>query len=169
MDVQLLRIDSRLVHGQVTTNWIRVLHIDRIIVVSNAVAADHMRRLLIEQAVPSHIYVNVVNEAKMFRLLKDDRFDHLKPLILVEDVHTARLLVENGLSVPKINIGSLSFSTGKTRITDSISVDAVDVNDFRWLHQQHIRLEAQKVSQDPVKDLWKVLVESSLVKESEDC
>lgn len=163
MDVQMLRIDNRLVHGQVTTNWIRVLDIDRIIVVSNSVAKDHMRRLLIEQAVPSYIYINVIDEAKMIRLLKDERFNHLRPLVLVEDVHTARLLVENGLLVPKINIGSLSFSDGKIMVTDSISVNDQEIDDFSWLHRQHIRLEAQKVSSDPVKDLWKILENEALV------
>lgn len=163
MDVQMLRIDSRLVHGQVTTNWIRVLDIDRIIVVSNSVAKDHMRRLLIEQAVPSYIYINIIDEEKMIRLLKDERFNHLRPLVLVEDVHTARLLVENGLLVPKINIGSLSFSDGKIMVTDSISVNDQEIDDFSWLHRQHIRLEAQKVSSDPVKDLWKILENEALV------
>ena len=46
LQVQLLRIDSRLLHGQVATNWARVLKIDRIIVASDSVAQDALRLIL---------------------------------------------------------------------------------------------------------------------------
>lgn len=48
----LARIDSRLLHGQVATAWTKATQPNRIIVVSDAVAKDDLRKKLIEQAAP---------------------------------------------------------------------------------------------------------------------
>ena len=50
MDVRLMRIDSRLLHGQVATNWAKTAKIDRILVVSDSVAKDELRKVIIMQA-----------------------------------------------------------------------------------------------------------------------
>lgn len=163
MDIRFLRIDSRLIHGQITTNWIRALKINRIIVVSDSAARDELRKALMMQTVPEHIKVNVISVDKMIRLMTDERFSKFQPMVIVENVHDARRLIENGLDVKKVNIGSLSFSAGKQMVTDSIAVDPQDVDDLTWIHQQKIKLEAQKVSTDTAKDLWSILIDKKLV------
>ena len=85
MDVRLLRIDSRLLHGQVTTNWAKVTKVNRILVVSDKVARDRIRRTLLIQASPPGINVNVITVAKMIGIYHDIRFSLLKVMILVEE------------------------------------------------------------------------------------
>ncbi|MFT8361298.1 MAG: PTS sugar transporter subunit IIB, partial [Liquorilactobacillus satsumensis] len=60
IDVRLLRIDSRLLHGQVATNWAKVTKVDRILVVSDTVACNRIRKTLLVQAAPPGIRVNVL-------------------------------------------------------------------------------------------------------------
>ena len=73
LQVQLLRIDSRLLHGQVATNWARVLKIDRIIVASDGVAQDAIRRTLIKQASPPGLRTHIVPIQKVIRINQDAR------------------------------------------------------------------------------------------------
>lgn len=52
MDLQLIRIDDRLIHGQVVVGWVRALNIERLVVANDSIAANAMQRTLMEMAVP---------------------------------------------------------------------------------------------------------------------
>ncbi|GAW63614.1 PTS system mannose/fructose/N-acetylgalactosamine-transporter subunit IIB [Ligilactobacillus acidipiscis] len=165
MEIRLMRIDSRLLHGQVATNWAKVLKVDRILVVSDQVARDNIRKTLIRQASPPGIKVHVIPLMKMLRIYFDPRFNSFKALILVENPRDAQILVQNGTHVDLVNIGALSFNSSRKMVTDTISVDQTDVDAFTWLHDQGIKLDIRKVSGDTSKDLWKVLTEKGLVEQ----
>ncbi|SFG99819.1 PTS system mannose/fructose/N-acetylgalactosamine-transporter subunit IIB [Sporolactobacillus nakayamae] len=163
MDVRLLRIDSRLLHGQVTTNWAKAINVNRILVVSDRVANDQTRKTLIVQAAPPGIRANVITVEKMIRIYHDPRFDILKPMILVEDPVDARRIVEGGITIDSVNIGAISFDTTRVMVTDAIAVNVADVEAFKWFHDHGIKLDVRKVSSDSSKNLWKSLSEKGLV------
>lgn len=163
MDVRLLRIDSRLLHGQVTTNWAKTIHVNRILVVSDRVARDPIRKMLIVQAAPFGLRANVITVEKMLRMYHDPRFDSLRPMILVEDPVDAERIVKGGIKVDSINIGAISFDNARVMVTDTIAVSAADVEAFKWFHEQGIKLDVRKVSSDGSKNLWKSLSEKGLV------
>lgn len=163
MDIRLLRIDSRLLHGQVTTNWVRALHVDRILIVSDEVSRDQIRKSLILQAVPPGQKVHVITVEKLLRLYNDERFADMKVLIIVETPQVVAEIVRGGIPITTVNIGSLSFQEGKKMVTDTIAVDEWDVAHFQWLHDQGIDLEVRKVSHDKPKDLWCILCDKQFV------
>ena len=163
LQVQLLRIDSRLLHGQVATNWARVLKIDRIIVASDSVAQDAIRKTLIKQASPPGLRTHIVPIQKVIRINQDSRFDGEKVLLLVESPQDALRLILGGVVVSRINIGSLSFDNSKKMISDTVAVSQRDIQVFQLLHQHGIHLEIQQVSSDSKKDIWKLLKNKKLV------
>ena len=55
MDIRLARIDDRLIHGQVATVWSKLTGIERIIVISDLVAQDKLRKFLLKEAAPPGI------------------------------------------------------------------------------------------------------------------
>ncbi|KRL38220.1 PTS system mannose/fructose/N-acetylgalactosamine-transporter subunit IIB [Liquorilactobacillus uvarum] len=165
MDVRLLRIDSRLLHGQVATNWAKAISVNRILVVSDRVAQDVMRKTLIMQAAPPGIKANVITVEKMIRIYNDLRFISIKPMILVEDPVDAKRLVEGGIKITSINIGAISFDSSRVMVTDTIAVGPEDVKALKWLHARGIRLDVRKVANDSSKNLWKSLLDKGLVKD----
>ena len=165
LQVQLLRIDSRLLHGQVATNWARVLKIDRITVASDSVAQDAIRKSLIKQASPPGLRTHIVPIQKVIRINQDSRFDGEKVLLLVESPQDALRLILGGIEVLRINIGSLSFDNSKKMISDTVAVSQRDIQVFQLLHQHGIQLEIQKVSSDSPKDLWQILIDKHLITE----
>ena len=64
----LARVDTRLLHGQVATTWTKSTQPTRIIVVSDAVSQDALRKQMIEQAAPPGVKANVVPVKKMLKL-----------------------------------------------------------------------------------------------------
>ena len=163
MDVRLMRIDSRLLHGQVATNWAKTAKIDRILVVSDSVAKDELRKVIIMQAAPPGTKANVIPLAKMIRIYHDPRFYGLRVMILVENPQDAKRLIQGGIRVKSLNIGSLSFEVGRKMVTDTIAVNQADIDALTWIHNQGILLETRKVSTDSKRDLWKNLRERNLV------
>lgn len=163
MEIRLLRIDSRLLHGQVTTNWAKVTKVNRILVVSDSVAQDRIRLTLLVQASPPGIKVNVVTIEKMIRIYHDIRFNGIKVMILVEEPVDAKRLIEGGIEVDSVNIGAISFDKTKVMVSDAVAVNTNDISAFGWIHNKGIKLDVRKVSGDNSKDLWHSLLEKKLV------
>ena len=72
MDIRLVRIDDRLIHGQVATVWTRLSKAERIIVISDEVARDHLRKTLLRQVAPPGVKVNVIPVEKFVEIYFDD-------------------------------------------------------------------------------------------------
>lgn len=84
LKINLARIDTRLLHGQVATAWTPDSKADRIIVASDSVSADKLRKELIKQAAPGNVKANVVPIDKLIAVAKDPRFGNTHALILFE-------------------------------------------------------------------------------------
>ena len=90
----LARIDTRLLHGQVATNWTKATHPNRIIVVSDSVSKDELRKKLIEQAAPPGVRAHVIPLDKLVQVYNDPRFGDTKALCtFVNDVRQKKLKI----------------------------------------------------------------------------
>lgn len=157
MEIRFVRIDDRLVHGQVTTVWAKVFSINRILVVSDSVAKDTFRKTLLQQAAPPNIFVNVVTVDKLIEVYSDYRFVDAKVMLLLTNPEDVVRLYEAGVYINSVNIGSMSFSFGKKMVTNSVAVDDSDVKAFKYLYSKGITLEVRKVVADSPINLGEVL------------
>lgn len=85
IDIAAVRIDTRLLHGQVATAWTKQIAPNRIIVVSDGVAHDELRKTMIEQAAPPGVPANVVPISKMVEVAKDPALWRHEGVPLVRD------------------------------------------------------------------------------------
>lgn len=148
MEIRLARIDDRLIHGQVATVWAKVTKVNRILVVSDEVAKDTLRKTLLKQASPPGIIVNVITIDKMISIFNDPKFNSFKSMLLFTSPHDVRRVVEGGVKLDSINIGGMSFSVGKKMITNAVAVNGQDIEDLKYLNDQGIKLEIRKVVAD---------------------
>jgi PTS system mannose-specific IIB component len=79
-----VRIDTRLLHGQVATAWTKQVQPDRILVVSDGVSHDELRKSMITQAAPPGVHVHVIPISKLVQVDKDPRFGATKAMVLFE-------------------------------------------------------------------------------------
>lgn len=148
MEIRLVRIDDRLIHGQVVTVWAKVTKVNRILVVSDVVAKDMLRKTLLKQAAPPGVNVNVITIDKMISIYDDPTFNTFKSMLLFTNPRDVRRVVEGGVSFDSINIGGMSFSDGKKMITNAVAVNHQDIEDLHYLSEQGIGLEIRKVVTD---------------------
>ncbi|MDD6467151.1 MAG: mannose/fructose/sorbose PTS transporter subunit IIA [Erysipelotrichaceae bacterium] len=148
MKYVLVRIDSRLLHGQVVTSWIPNMHPNRVLVVSDSVAHDTLRKKLIIQAAPAQVKVNVIPVSKMIQVAKDPRFGAVRALVLFETVQDVLRIIEAGVQIMEINVGSLAHKEGKVAVNKVLSLDMEDVKAFESLKEKGIHFDVRKVPND---------------------
>ena len=153
----LARIDTRLLHGQVATNWTKATNPNRIIVVSDSVSKDDLRKKLIEQAAPPGVRAHVIPLDKLVQVYNDPRFGDTKALLLFENPQDALAVIEKGVEIPELNIGSMAHSVGKIQINNVLSVDQADVDTYKKLRDLGVKFDVRKVSGDSPSDLFKLI------------
>lgn len=163
MEIVLARIDDRLIHGQVATVWSKESKCNRIIVCSDEVANDALRKTLLIQIAPPGIKVNVLSIDKAIDTYKNPKYDSFKSLLLFTNPTDVLRMVEKGVDFKSINIGGMCFKEGKKQITSAVSVDQKDINAFKDLHNKGIELEIRMVSTDTKVNLITKLAEFKLI------
>ena len=153
----LARIDTRLLHGQVATNWTKATNPNRIIVVSDSVSKDDLRKKLIEQAAPPGVRAHVIPLDKLVQVYNDPRFGDTKALLLFENPQDALAVIEKGVEIPELNVGSMAHSAGKVQINNVLSVDQNDVDTFKKLKELGVKFDVRKVANDSRSDLFKLI------------
>ena len=153
----LARIDTRLLHGQVATNWTKATQPNRIIVVSDTVSKDELRKKLIEQAAPPGVRAHVIPLNKLVEVYNDPRFGDTKALLLFETPQDALAVIEKGVEIPELNVGSMAHSVGKVQINNVLSVDQDDVETYKKLRDLGVKFDVRKVSNDSPSDLFKLI------------
>ncbi len=148
MNIGLARIDDRLIHGQVATRWTKETNVTRIIVVSDEVAADTVRKTLLTQVAPPGVTAHVVDVAKMIRVYNNPKYAGDRVMLLFTNPTDVERVVEGGVKITSVNIGGMAFRQGKTQVNNAISVDEKDIAAFKKLNERGIELEARKVSTD---------------------
>ncbi|HAV53148.1 MAG TPA: PTS mannose transporter subunit IIAB, partial [Leuconostoc mesenteroides] len=141
INIKLARLDTRLLHGQVATAWTPDSKANRIIVVSDAVAKDELRKSLIQQAAPNNVRANIVPISKMIEVAKDDRFGGVDAFLLFETVEDVLTAVEGGVPIKSLNVGSMAHSEGKTMVNKVLSMDKNDVAAFEKLRDLGVEFD----------------------------
>ena len=144
----LARIDSRLLHGQVATGWIPAMHPDRVIVVSDSVAKDELRKSMIREAAPAGVKAHTVPLKKMEEIAKDPRFGDTHALLLFENPEDVLRAIKAGVDIKEINVGSMSYKDGDVNANNVLSMDQKDVDTFRELEKMGVKFDVRKVPSD---------------------
>ncbi|WP_436860483.1 mannose/fructose/sorbose PTS transporter subunit IIB [Mammaliicoccus lentus] len=157
MIIKLIRIDDRLIHGQVTTVWTKEAQAERLIICDDQVAEDKIRTNLLKQSAPPGIKVSVVDTDKAVRVLKNPKYERDTAFLLFTNPRSILDIVEQGIEIEHINIGGMSYKKNKKQITKAVSVDEEDIKAFKELNKLNIDLDYRVIKTDPKVDFINLL------------
>lgn len=123
--IKTLRIDERLIHGQVAVTWCSALNIDRIIVANDAAATDEISAMSLKMAAPQTVKVAVKSVKEAIALLQDPRIERYNILLLVNNPKDALMLVQSVNDIPFVNVGNfgmISDKVGREMLATSLAV-----------------------------------------------
>jgi mannose/fructose/N-acetylgalactosamine-specific phosphotransferase system component IIB len=159
VSLALVRIDDRLIHGQVVVGWVRHLGADCILVANDAVAADPMQRALLPMAVPPEIEVAIYRVAEAAQRLAAGAHADRKAILLFSSPVDAEAYLRLGGPLERLNVGGMRFAPGKAQMMPAIFVAAEDIKAFRALAARGLPMQVQMVPTDAPHDVIKCLPE----------
>ncbi|MCY8012361.1 mannose/fructose/sorbose PTS transporter subunit IIB [Bacillus haynesii] len=157
MKIVLARIDDRFIHGQVLTRWIKIHAADRIIVVSDEVAQDEMRKTLILSVAPSNVKASAVSISKMAKAFHSPRYEDTTAMLLFENPGDIVSLIEASVPIETVNVGGMRFENNRRQITKSVSVTEKDIKAFEQLQELGVKLELRQLPSDSSEDFMQIL------------
>ena len=156
MPLVQVRIDDRLIHGQVVVGWRSTLNPERIILCSDEVANSDWQKTIYMSAVPEDLKASVLTLNETINLFKDTGKNE-RILLLVDTPESIVALVNAGVDIKTVNVGGMHFRPGKNQIAPFIFVDENDVKNFRILYDNQIEFDGRDVPSRPSVDIAKAL------------
>ncbi|QAA21459.1 PTS system mannose/fructose/N-acetylgalactosamine-transporter subunit IIB [Sporolactobacillus terrae] len=163
MNIKWLRIDSRLIHGQVANNWVNHVGAGTIIAANDSAAKDDLRKTLLLQVAPGRTKSYVMTVDKTARCYKNPTYKDLDVLMVVESPKDVLRLMDQGVDVTQVNVGGITFKEGMTLISEAVSVSREDVEAFKELDKRGIKLILQQLPNTQASDFMNRLKSKNLV------
>ena len=163
MEIGFVRIDDRLIHGQVVTIWLKESGCNRIMACSDEVAKDDLRKQLLIQVATPGIKAYVIPIEKAIEAYKDPKYDSFKTLFLFTNPTDVVRMIEGGVDIKSVNVGGMCYKQGKKQITGAVSVNEGDIEAFKKLNEKNIELEIRQVAKDSKINLMDKLKDLRLI------
>ncbi|MBC7250407.1 MAG: PTS sugar transporter subunit IIB [Anaerolineae bacterium] len=144
-DLGLVRIDDRLIHGQVVANWVKVLRSRRIVIVDDDVAADSFMQNVMRLAAPPGVTVEVYSLQEGINVLKGKPLQADKILVLLKSPQVAEQLYRNGVHFKVLNVGGLGAAPGRRPVFKSISLSDEELAILQRLVDRGVEVTLQTV------------------------
>lgn len=104
--IAMLRLDERMIHGQVAVKWSRHTEVDRIVVASDEAAASPLTQKALMMAAPPTAKVAIRSVADSISLLNDPRLATHKVLVIASIPEDILELVKKVPGIPLVNVGN---------------------------------------------------------------
>lgn len=141
-----VRIDSRLIHGQVVEAWLPALKVGRVVVADDEAADSPLMRAAMGLAVPAGVEVTICRlDDVPFAQLEQDR---VRTLLLLRDVAALFRARGRGLVFRHVNLGNVHHGPGRRPVSASVYLTAEELEQLRALEAEGVEVEARGVPSD---------------------
>jgi len=149
--IALVRVDNRLVHGQVLEAWVPALAAQGILVADDEVASNPLARAAMSLAIPKKVTFQIAKVADAAAMLGPAGASALAPrtLVLVRDVRDAVALRGQGAPLPHLNLGNVHFAKGREQVTPTVYLDTAEIEALEQLGATGTHIEARAVPAEP--------------------
>lgn len=144
-----VRIDDRLIHGQVATRWSTGLKVNRIMVIDDNIAASEHEKAVLRMAAPSGVNTSILSFEKATANIKAGNYKGQRVLLIVKKPEILVRLQEEGLELPHVNVGNLSNRFETVQIKKSISITVSEEEAIKTLLGSGVKVTAQMVPDEP--------------------
>lgn len=141
--ISLVRVDNRLIHGQVVEAWLPALRVARVAVADDEAAQNPLIRAAMGLAVQSstEVLIQPLKDFNFERISRDD----VKTLVLVRDVRDAADAHRRGLEMKKLNLGNVHFATGRKQVSPSVFLSDEELQILQALADAGVDVDARGV------------------------
>jgi mannose/fructose/N-acetylgalactosamine-specific phosphotransferase system component IIB len=157
MDIALVRVDNRLVHGQILEAWVPFTKSSIIIIVDDHVASDLFRETVIKMAVPREVEVIISNVEDFANNFKYSRGQGRKAIVLFSSMADALRAYQGGFVFDRLNIGNVYSEECLKQCSPSVMLDAEDVKTISTFLEEGVYIDVRCVPREKPIDIRKMI------------
>ena len=159
--LKLVRVDERLVHGQVAVGWTSNSGANTILVANDEAQNDKIKAMALDLAKPAGVklYIRSVEESGSI-VEKFASAKKAQVLVLVRTVPDAlKLIKESNGVIKELNVGGLKFEEGKHKLNEFVAVSDEDIKDLNEIQEMGVKLDFRMLPRDKRLNLNDLLKE----------
>jgi mannose/fructose/N-acetylgalactosamine-specific phosphotransferase system component IIB len=145
MQVQLFRIDDRLIHGQVVLGWAKYLGSSMVILCDDEVARNEWEKELYLSCVPAHLEAQIMNIRETSSYLNDGVNESKDIIVLVKSPAVLRAIIDEGYVPDQVNIGGIHYGENRKKILSYVFLSEADIRDLKVCREKGISIYCQDV------------------------
>ena len=154
MPVKHVRMDNRLIHGQILVSWNSAFKIDHIIVTNDVVANDPLQVTLLKAVAPLTAKVSVLTIKDCVAYCNSPAAENESIFILAKYPEDGLALVEEGLNMLVLNLGNQAYVRGSQKISNTVYLTESGVKALKKLHEKGIRITCRMMPSDGDSEYW---------------
>jgi PTS system mannose-specific IIB component len=147
MAIELVRIDDRLIHGQVVTTWVKQYQIEQILIINDEISQDEVQKNVFNVMAPDNVKVQTFGVEKFAEIYKKTPIKRRTLLLLTNPIDVTTL-VENDVDILSLNVGGMKFTGNRKRYTRAVSLTEEEKMHLLKLAEKGIDIGIQMVPTD---------------------
>lgn len=146
--ITLLRVDHRLLHGQVAFSWTQYVGADCILIANDNVPDDELRKTTIKLAKPPSVKLVIKNINDSIESIKSGVTDKYNLFIVVESVNDAWRIASAVEEIKSINLGGIKAKEGSKNISKAINLLPEEIEQLQQLVGKGVEVEIRQIPND---------------------
>lgn len=155
MSIVMTRIDNRLLHGIIVTQWAPSSGANRVMVIDDKVANDDIAKASMRLARPAGMAVSIITEETAIHNFKIGKYDQEKVFIIVKEPETIQHLIENGVKISKLIVGGTVVKDDGIQLSSRAYASKENIETYKKLLSEGVEIVTQFVPADkatPIND-----------------
>ena len=140
-DIKMVRIDYRLIHGQVVAKWLKVSPVRRIVLVDDVLGSDEFMSDIYKMAVPKGTAVDIVTVNKAKSVL-DKTNDTV--FLIFKDIDSCCRTIRKGVQISSLNVGAVP-NEDENLITSGVAISAGELEKLEELNAEGVEITVQPI------------------------
>ncbi|GFZ33999.1 hypothetical protein CSC2_45250 [Clostridium zeae] len=145
--LKIVRLDDRLVHGQLINNWCTYENITEIIVVNEEVANNDIRKTFIEISVPEDIKIIFCSTKEALEIYQEE-CEYEDVIMVFGNPFEILEFIEGGGKIDSLNIGGMSFKKDKEKISTTFYLDNEEIEVLKKIANYNVEVEIRILPTD---------------------
>ncbi|MGE5174028.1 MAG: PTS sugar transporter subunit IIB [Betaproteobacteria bacterium] len=162
--IVFIRIDDRLIHGQVVEGWVNFLKATCLLVADDSVASNALQRSIMELSVPQGVKVFIGRVEEMCVRMRTSVLDAERAILLFSNPADVLRALKAGMECRNLNIGGMHYVPGKRKLMDVLAVNERDLEALKEIAAKGIKIDIQTVPTQRPISLERILHACSLMK-----
>ncbi len=148
-----VRIDDRMVHGIVSTQWIPESGATRAMVVNTRASESQMTRDALKLGTPKGVNLSILPPEKAIANILNGNYENQRVFVVGRYIDDIYQLFKGGVKFARVNLGNVTQNIGKTTVLDkTVRVSDEELEQLREMKAAGIEITCQFRTNDPKKE-----------------